>query len=382
MPPDSLLDHVAQLPPAEVAGSQATNRFRYQHHWAIALMLDQLAQDVDFLVVCEHHEDVMLMWPADAPTACALFQVKTYDGKTANWSWTVARLCSRKKGKEDALLPSPLGKLVANMRRVGTAKVERAVFTSNRPFKVIKAPETTRQQHDALVVHEIGGECKTSLTDKIKSELDYPLDTAEEDVLHLSRASLPLDDYEMFVRAKLSKLLEQLHGAEANNAGPLLRTMQAEVARCSSYEEAISSADELLAHKSINRERFEGWCRTSGKSRPAFITWWGQASEELARAGFSFKERQSMRAQARKVAVQRAAADHAITLESDEAVVRGLLQSGGFDTFADLVGAVHGDAIASQLDQPDLATAILINLVFDDDQELQATDSGTAEEPS
>ena len=73
---------------------------------------------------CEHHEDLLAMWPAKNPSSYCVMQVKTQGGNSpGNWSWTAARLCNRKKGTKDEssnpkVLGSPLGKLLGSARHL------------------------------------------------------------------------------------------------------------------------------------------------------------------------------------------------------------------------------------------------------------------------
>lgn len=113
--------------PREKSGSRSANRFSFQHSWALCHLLVLHAKPEDYVLLLDHHEDVVVLDSAIDPTRVRAFQVKTKD----KGNWTIGALLKRKTSKKKASigLPSILGKLYDAYQRFQS--VDGLHFVSN-----------------------------------------------------------------------------------------------------------------------------------------------------------------------------------------------------------------------------------------------------------
>jgi len=198
--------------------------------------------------------------------------------------------------------------------------------------------------------------------------------------LYLETSQLNVATHEQQLRAKLSEYVEMNYGSDALNAGPLLRALQAEVARCSSHEWTHENAQDLREKKAITRGDFVAWCSRARAPRQAFSSWWILADIELARLDIPVLRRRELKVAARDVAVRRAAADEYPVIRDDEKRVRKYVAENVALNIGEMLENVKACTAAIGLDAPGLAQGMLLNLVFDDEQELQSSDKSTQAE--
>lgn len=123
---DFLKDFVDK-PVRENSGSRSSNRFDYQKNWSLCELLELHSENTDYLMVFEHHEDVVVIDRQSSPSTATFYQVKTRN----SGNWTVGSL-TKSKSKDDKT-QSILGKLYENHIHFPDS-AERLVFTSNQPF--------------------------------------------------------------------------------------------------------------------------------------------------------------------------------------------------------------------------------------------------------
>jgi hypothetical protein len=104
-----LKDRLISTPPRDTSGANASDRFVYQHTWALCHLLELHISGHDYVVIFDHHEDVSVLDSEANPTLVKGYQVKTKD----SGNYTVNAQLKREAGGGDSpsLLPSILGKL-------------------------------------------------------------------------------------------------------------------------------------------------------------------------------------------------------------------------------------------------------------------------------
>lgn len=93
----------------EKSGSETFSKYDYQYHWALYKAISLTRNRVDYVIMVEMHEDVIIGDSADRCTVKFDFnQVKTTDRK-----YNIGNMTDRKKSTKGELLPSVLGKLLS-----------------------------------------------------------------------------------------------------------------------------------------------------------------------------------------------------------------------------------------------------------------------------
>lgn len=169
--------------PRETAGARSASRFGYQRDWALCHLLNlHIETDTDYRIVFDYHDDVVILEPADDPTALHFYQVKTKQGGY----WKRAALVRRAKGKK-GLLPSILGKLYHN-RSLFLEETASLNLVSNSSFDLPLADGTpctsrTRTTLSALMPDELK-KIKNALLSELGTDAD--VDADEITFLHVT----------------------------------------------------------------------------------------------------------------------------------------------------------------------------------------------------
>lgn len=85
--------------PSEEGGSIARTGFNYQDEIAVGFLINMLETDTLLKVHCETHDDIVLLWQSGS-TATLLAEYVQVKGGEADKLWSIADVCTRKKGKE------------------------------------------------------------------------------------------------------------------------------------------------------------------------------------------------------------------------------------------------------------------------------------------
>ena len=126
--------------PRESSGSRSSNRFDFQKDWALCHLLQVHESGNDYVLVFEHHDDLIVLDCEMAPTLVDFFQVKTRD----SGSWSVQTLLHRTKGQKDPSF-SILGKLYDNRLRFADRRgrlVWSATQTISSPLQRVVVAKT------------------------------------------------------------------------------------------------------------------------------------------------------------------------------------------------------------------------------------------------
>jgi len=88
----SAFDLLASVPPTESGGPLAKNRLAYQSDWTFCLLLSLHLRGDDYVVICDYHDDVVVIDKSNITPILDFYQLKT-DSKG---TWNLRRLVSRK----------------------------------------------------------------------------------------------------------------------------------------------------------------------------------------------------------------------------------------------------------------------------------------------
>lgn len=245
------LDALVGAPPIEFGGSRNDNRSKYQKDWTFCLLLKLHVSNNDYLVVCDYHDDVLVLDSSTAPKSVDFYQIKTKQ----SGHWTLSDLIYQKPGK-DGPLPSILSRLYRHRLKFG-AITKNTAIESNVPFdlELISGliPEST-VSFSALQV-------KPAVQSRIISHLRKALTLTADPVLD---ASLVFSVNEMshrghseYTRGRLSDFLEGRDSSRKYPIGALYRTISDQIGKCTSYEFPCTTVVDLLELKSISRAAFE-----------------------------------------------------------------------------------------------------------------------------
>jgi len=196
-------------PQREKAGAGTFGKYEYQYHWALARALEEHKTNIDYVVLVEHHEDVVLVKPAQDPASARFFfhQVKDVSGGP----WTAKHLIKRTKANAK-LKNSVLGKLVQGTHgQPFSTKLDSILIVATCGFAL---PQIKSGQEYQEVRHaDLTAEVQKELQDAVENELGHPVDLTR---LRLLKPKLGADYVAGVISAIVDLVEAKMPGAKSS----------------------------------------------------------------------------------------------------------------------------------------------------------------------
>lgn len=278
------LEIFTKKPVRESAGSRSSNRFDYQKNWSLCELLKLHTNHSDYLMVFEHHDDIVVFDSQTDPSNAVFYQVKT---KTPG-NWTIAALTKSKNG-----IKSILSKLYDN-HLIFSDNVKCLVFTSNQPLSAeLKSGEKSIEL-GKVRFSDLSNQNKEKIHSSVEpSELSY-CDVAGLRKIVIKKNELSVLDHTAITKGKLVEFFENTHPESETNISLVYKTFFEEIRQKTNYESPISKVADLRQHKSISKSDFEGMIGAVIKRRSDGDLW-SEANSLLSSEGFSFMEIRAIR---------------------------------------------------------------------------------------
>lgn len=270
------LDNFAEQKPRESAGARSSNRFDYQKNWAFCELIDLQLNGEDYLMVFEHHEDIVVLNSETSPTSAKFYQVKSK--KTGNW--TVNSLV---KNESDDELSSIIGKLYGN-QHLFPENTEELVFTSNQGLSNKLDCGIKGLEYDIISFKQLTVDDKEKVWEAIKGDNDSYCDLKGLNKLFLVKSPLRLEDHERLTKGKLVDFFNTLFPERPAHVALAYQTIFDEIRRKTNFEDIPKNSDELKRRKSISRTEFSHMTGLVAQSRTSSELWL-EAVQHLSACG-------------------------------------------------------------------------------------------------
>jgi len=296
----SLEEALVLTKPAERGGSIASGRLNYQKDWTLCKLLELHRSGGPYLVICDYHEDVLVLNRPFQPDALDLYQIKSRREGQRAYSTTDL---TRRPGKSGET-PSIIGRLASNCHKFASYET-RGVLASTTGFKMDLNHEGSSQDLGAFGFSDLSLEEQSRIMRAIERDLspDDPADVA--DSLTFARATLSVTDHSTHARGQLADFLEELYPGTSYQVGPLYRAIFDEIKKRSDFEDNCGTYEELRRRKGISREDLAGmlacanvgadpaaeWKRVNGRLNAENMAW---DKLERLRAGWRRYEAERM----------------------------------------------------------------------------------------
>jgi hypothetical protein len=263
----SLSEKLILISCREKSGPTSSNRFDYQKDWTIGKLIELHTTKSDYLIICDYHEDVVILNSEENPTSGTFVQVKTDKTKT----WTSTRLVKRDTGKDGTVLNSILGKLTSTVQQFSDYNPDMAVV-SNARFNFNLSNGKKSLALDLVKLSELDSEELTKINTAIKAECGV-------DKYHLNYeccfevSDLSLQDHSSHTKGKIIKFLEDIGHDKSANATALYRVLFDSVKNKTNIEGKIGDYQELRAKKGIGKSYFDKMIQTIASSKDVNEMW-------------------------------------------------------------------------------------------------------------
>ncbi len=282
----SLKDLLVQQKPRDTSGALSSDRFAYQHNWALCRLLFLHQGDNDYVMTFDHHEDVTILDSEDDPKAIQGFQVKT----KATGNWTVTSLLKRPEGPGGEL-PSILAKL-CYLQKQFPEYVKLLQVVSNAPLSVKLEDGKKDVSKKNIRFLEMSSESRQLIINSLASEFGPGFAPALEGIFEFQISDLFLDDHVTHTRGKLEAALESLFPGRAFQIAAIYRALLGEIIARNNNREAFDTYEGFLTKKSISRSRFAAILQSCGITRKEPD--WKSAEARLNQEQIPFGELRSL----------------------------------------------------------------------------------------
>lgn len=244
-----VLDQFSSLPPRETSGSSSSNRFDYQKNWSICHFLELHQDGKDYLVVFDHHEDIVVFNHGIYPDSARFYQVKSKN----SGNWTIASLA---KCKGDDHETSILRKLYKNYERFPEFTMKLA-FISNQRLSVKEKKSGKRFTVSRFSFDDMHNDDKSACSNALEEKNKKLSNLSGLKIFEFDRTLLTIDDHVNQTKGKLSDFFEHHFPTETVNVGLAYRAIFDEVRRKTNFEYTENFTKNVLEEKSLSREKFQ-----------------------------------------------------------------------------------------------------------------------------
>ncbi|TSB45571.1 DUF4297 domain-containing protein [Alkalicoccobacillus porphyridii] len=294
-----LKELIINIKPREKSGSRSANRFAYQQDWVICKILELHKTNVNYLILLDYHDDVVVLNNEKEPDLMSFYQLKTKQPGT--WSTTdLTRQSSGKYGK----LPSILGKLYDCRLKFPNHTLS-IHFVSNALFNVeLNSLEEKGIDKRKICFNQLSSSEVEKVIKKIKQEFNLADNPDLIDMTFLEVSDLNVNDRETYVRGKLGVFLEELNPNGKFRVGLIYKSIFDEVKRKNNYEYDLDQFEDLIKHKSIGRSMFEH-ILSNVDIENKYEELWNMTERQLLAEGIPIRVRLNLRSSWDKYEIQK-----------------------------------------------------------------------------
>lgn len=249
-----LKSRLISVPPRNLSGANASDRFAYQRTWALCHVMELHASGQDYVVIFDHHEDVSVLDSEDAPKSIKGYQIKTKD----SGNFTLQAMLKREPGagQPPTSLPSILGRLYdLKVRFPEDAKLLAVI--SNASFSLRLSSDGKKHPDlESVKFEELHEADQKLICDALKSEHGIAGAIALNGILEFTKSDIPLRGHDTHAKGKLAEFLQQLFPERKFSIIPLYRALDSEVAVRNNNHDQNLSFEDLVRRKALSRRRF------------------------------------------------------------------------------------------------------------------------------
>lgn len=367
-----LKDKLITTEKREISGPRSSNRFVYQHYWALYKLLEIFEANSDFMLIMEYFDDVIILDSSIDPQIIDFYQIKTNTKKN---EYNVSTAVLTKKVKDSATgnyKDSYMEKLIDNYVRFRD-ETRSLNFVSNKTFNIELSTLDDSKDKDRISLNELSGDELQKIKDNICSKCSYKNCNEKcKDIVFFEVTDLSVHNYTDTVIGKLIQFINKHGGGTIKDFMSVYHTLISEIARINNLEKKVSSFEELVRRKSITKEKFSEYIEQL-KLNSLMIQDWSEISNLLLGDGYKTIEISKIKKQWNKYRIDMIS-DLEKTLNIIREDIREILGNAPeLSTYKEHIDYVHTvisekDYYKSNLYDKNYYTAIiLLELHYDED---------------
>lgn len=289
-----LLVTFSEKKPRETAGARSANRFDYQKNWSFCELLTLHSNSKDYIMVFEHHEDVVVFNSQHKPSSAIFYQVKT----KSDGNWTLNSLVKTNKDGQ-----SILGKIYDNYLHFSDS-VQSLVFSSNQGLSVKLNDGHKGESRQYIEFSQLSVKDKGVIRLAVEGDKKNYCDIIGLSKIKIYKTDLRLADHTAVTKGKLVEFFEREHPNSLVHISLVYKTIFDEIRRKTNYELPCSNSNDIIENKAITASEFENMVVVALTSRTDNELW-SDASQMLIADGYKPLQIKQIRARWQKYIVDR-----------------------------------------------------------------------------
>lgn len=305
----TLKDKIISEKPRETSGSRVSNRFSFQHHYALIKMIEFTDANKEFVMVFDYHDDIIVLNNISDPTKIDFYQVKSNEQQSVHYLSSKKLTDIDKKQKL-----SFLGKMIDNYNKF-KEETNSLNFVSNKNYNfTLKAGVKTKTEKEIKL-----GDLGKSDLDTIKNdicEICWKKDNCDDDcesLIYFFVTDLEPKNYIPTVTGQIVDFFRRA-GTNSIDATAARRTLISEIEIKNNSEEEIKDFADLLTIKSISSYEFASLIDQI-KSISGLELEWPSVRERLLSEGYSFNFIKEIKPSLEKYYLERDVSSTSLDLE-------------------------------------------------------------------
>lgn len=252
------IEQLASIKPKENAGPRASNRFSYQINWGLKKLLELEANDEDYIMVLDYHDDIVVCNSEKQEDYIDFFQVKTKT--TGYWRMADLKASSAKHEGDDVVTnaQSDQNKSDENLSILSKLIRHVQVFDASRYLYFVTnqrlSPNFCKSGEEFIAFSSLDDKTKKSIKEAVCSELG-DLDESVFDKLVFIQNQMNVNDYQNTMLGMLASFLKEKFDT-ATDVPVIYENIISLLRGKNDYEVETSEKSELLRYKSISHSDF------------------------------------------------------------------------------------------------------------------------------
>jgi len=245
---------LAKRPPSDSGGAIAANRLTFQQSWALCKLLELHSAGVDYTMIFDYHEDIVVLDSTDGDEHAEFYQVKSKEGK----DWKMSDLFPSRKPKTlDPPSRSIIGKLREHELRFGDAEdnIRALCFVTNAGV-ALQLQSGMAKTSDKYCFAHLTESLKHDIVERLRREFADAPAFASHGKYWVVFTTLHPRDHESSSLGKLVEFLDAHIGARNGLDSNVYRVLADTIRKRSAKEGVVTTREALLAAKSLSRTQF------------------------------------------------------------------------------------------------------------------------------
>jgi len=294
----SLKDKISSIKPREKSGSLSASRVDFQKDWSLCKLIEIHRGGQEYVILFDWHDDLAVIYSESNPQSIEFYQVK---GKKSG-NWTLQDLLRGKKGKDESILLSIMGKMYDCKIKFEKETVS-LNFVSNARFQAGLESKKSSLPNDNLCLAELSSKNKAKVKQRLKKEHGDGCEP-ELELIFLRVIDLSLNDSATHTQGKIVDFLRELYPDGKFNIASVYRMLFDEIKRRAANDKDITTYDDLVTKKGIGKSEFDRIIKATGIHKD-FDQIWSSIEIELLQEKRSFQERKSIKQKWRELEIER-----------------------------------------------------------------------------